>query len=101
METAACGLCRYSVTPGVLTYGPVQMVTLNDNRVEEKSALPTAGDIERQRDQTSAMRSITKPHLPSDFVRVDDLADDRPREAASLVGLGMGRANPRFDCTAP
>ena len=47
------------------------------------------------------MRSITKPHLPSDFVRVDDLADDRPREAASLVGLGMGRANPRFDCTAP
>jgi len=24
VETAACGLCRYSVTPGVLTYGPVQ-----------------------------------------------------------------------------
>jgi len=49
----------------------------------------------------AVMRSITKPHLPSDFVRVDDLADDRPREAASLIGLGMGRANPRFDCTAP
>ena len=44
VETAACGLCRYSVTPGVLTYGPVQVTTLADDYVKEKSVLPTAGD---------------------------------------------------------
>jgi hypothetical protein len=38
-------------------------------------------------------------HLSSDFVRVD-LGDDRARDAAS-AGLGMGRANPRFDRTTP
>lgn len=37
-------------------------------------------------------------HLFSDFVRVDDLGDERAREAASLEG--MGRVNPRFDRTA-
>jgi hypothetical protein len=38
--------------------------------------------------------------LFSNFVRVD-LGDDRDRDAASLAGLGMERANPRFDRTAP
>src|SRR5215471_10638517 len=45
------------------------------------------------------IRLQSEPHLPSDFVCVDDLGDERAREAASL--LGMGRANPRFDRTAP
>jgi hypothetical protein len=48
--------------------------------------------------RASRARNVPR-HLPSDFVRVDDLGDERAREAVSLVG--MGRANPRFDRTAP
>ena len=55
----------------------------------------------RLRPHPAFIRLQSEPHLPSDFVCVDDLTDDRARDAASLVGLGMERANARFDRTAP
>ena len=83
--------------------GPVQVTTMTDDRGKEKSAHTTRADMRRHVQNfvlTIDRWPLTTPRrLFSDFVRVDDLGDERAREAAPL--LGMGRANPRFDRAAP